>query len=111
MGLSGFAEVYMDVDQIHGGYLRQMIAHGGTLVCDAEAVSIQSVRGIWNVGTTSGAYQAPILINAAGAWGDEIASLAGVKPIGLNPMRRTVIVFPGPAGVNLEEAPMVIDVE
>ena len=103
--------LYMDVGQIQGGYLRLMIGHGGTLVCDAEVLSIQFVQGIWKVGTTAGDYQAPILINAAGAWGDEIASLAGVKPIGLNPMRRTVIIFSGPAGVNLEEAPMVIDVE
>ena len=103
--------LYMDVDQIQGGYLRQMLACGGTLVCDAEVLSIQWVQGIWNVGTTAGNHQAPILINAAGAWGDEIASLAGVKPIGLNPMRRTVIIFSGPVGVNLEEAPMVIDVE
>jgi len=103
--------LYMDVDQIHGGYLRQMTAQGGVLACGAEALSIQFVRGIWNVETTSGAYQAPILINATGAWADEVASLAGVRPIGLTPMRRTVIIFPGPVGVNLDEAPMVIDVE
>ncbi|HIN92263.1 MAG TPA: FAD-binding oxidoreductase [Alphaproteobacteria bacterium] len=103
--------LYMDVDQIHGGYLRQMTAHGGTLVCDAEARSIEYVGGVWNVGTPAGVYEAPILINAAGAWADEIASLAGVDPVGLNPMRRTVIIFAGPAGVNLDKAPMVIDVE
>ncbi len=103
--------LYMDVDQIHGGYLRQLIAQGGTLVCDAEALSIQFSRGVWTVQTTSGSYRAPILINAAGAWGDEVASLAGVKPVGLNPMRRTVIIFPGPVGEKLDESPMVIDVE
>ena len=102
--------LYMDVDQIHGGYLRQMTAQGGTLVCDAEAQSIEYVRGVWNVRTPAGVYKAPILINAAGAWADEIASLARVNRVGLNPMRRTVIVFSGPAGVNLDKAPMVIDV-
>ena len=103
--------LYMDVDHIHGGYLRQMTAQGGTLVCDAEAQCIEYDRGVWNVGTPTGIYKTPILINAAGAWADEIASLAGVNPVGLNPMRRTVIIFGGPIGVNLDKAPMVIDVE
>ena len=103
--------LYMDVDQIHGGYLRQMVSRGGKLICDAGVRSLNFSNGAWKAVTPNGVYTAPILVNAAGAWADEVASLAGVKPVGLNPMRRTVIIFSGPAGVNLDDAPMVIDVD
>ena len=103
--------LYMDVDQIHGGYLRQMVSRGGKLICDAGVRSLNFSDGAWKAVTPNGVYTAPILVNAAGAWADEVASLAGVKPVGLNPMRRTVIIFSGPAGVNLDDAPMVIGVD
>ncbi len=51
------------------------------------------------------------MVNAAGAWCDEIARLAGVAPIGLMPKRRTAITFDGPPGVDLDAWPMVIDID
>jgi D-arginine dehydrogenase len=50
-------------------------------------------------------YEAPVLVNAAGAWADKIAALAGVKPIGLQPKRRTIIVFDAPEGVDVARLP------
>jgi D-arginine dehydrogenase len=52
-----------------------------------------------------------VVVNAAGAWADEIAGLAGVKPVGLQPKRRTAFIFDGPPGLGEAVLPMCIDVE
>ena len=51
------------------------------------------------------------MVNAAGAWADEIAGLAGVAPIGLQPMRRTAILVEPPPGAEIDDWPMVIDAD
>ncbi len=76
--------------QAHAAALR---AGGGTLVTGARVSAIAREGGGWRVITSAGDYAAPILVNAAGAWADEIARLAGATPIGIEPRRRTVISF------------------
>ena len=67
-------------------------------MCDAEVVAAERRRGLWHVRTAAGVeYAAPVLINAAGAWCDAVAQLAGVAPIGLVPKRRTAFTFAPPA--------------
>jgi D-arginine dehydrogenase len=66
--------------------------------------------GDWLVETRAGTFRAEILVNAAGAWCDEVARLAGVEPVGLVPKRRTVITFDPPAGLTICDWPVVIDV-
>jgi D-arginine dehydrogenase len=56
-------------------------------------------------------YEAPVVVNAAGAWCDEIAKLAGVRPIGLVPKRRTAITLDPPAGVDIHAWPMIYHVD
>lgn len=73
-------------------------AHGGELVTGARVRAIARTSGGWRVETSAGTFAAPLLINAAGAWADEIARLAGVQPIGIQPRRRTVISFAAPEG-------------
>jgi D-arginine dehydrogenase len=91
----------MDVHAIHQGYLRGFRRAGGTLVCDAEVVTIERRDGLWQVRAAAGAeHAAPVLINAAGAWCDAVAQLAGVAPIGLVPKRRTAFTFLPPAGTD-----------
>ena len=100
----------LDVDLLHGGYLRQFKAAGGTLVTDAEANTIVRADGQWSVTTKHGSYSAPILVNAAGAWGDVVAARAGVKPIGLIPKRRSIGIIPVPEIANVDALPMMTDV-
>ena len=100
----------MDVAAIHQGFLRMLNAAGGTLALRARAGRIERVGDQWTVETTTGAvFQAPIVVNAAGAWGDEIAAVAGVKPIGLVPKRRTAAII-DPAPWDTENWPMICDV-
>jgi len=99
----------MDVHAIHHGYLRGFKHAGGSLVCDAEVVAIERRGGLWHVRTAAGAgYAAPVLINAAGAWCDAVAQLAGVAPIGLVPKRRTAFTFAPPAGSDTARWPLLL---
>jgi D-arginine dehydrogenase len=103
--------MYMDVDLIHGGFLRDFKKAGGHLACDAEARGISRDGGQWTIETPAGDFQAPVLINAAGAWADTVARRAGVAPIGLQPKRRTVIIFDDPEAPPIDASPMAIDVD
>ncbi len=102
----------MDVHALHQGFLRGLRALGGTLRCDAEVTAIARHGGAWRVTIAGGdTFEAPVVINAAGAWCDAIAALAGVAPIGLVPKRRTAFTFPAPAGFDVRAWPTVIGVD
>lgn len=100
----------IDVDLLHQGYLRLFKSHGGVLICNAAAERIERNTGAWRVETRQGTFRAPLLVNAAGAWGDEVAKLAGLKPVGLQPRRRSMAVIPGPADQDFMAWPLVGDV-
>jgi D-arginine dehydrogenase len=88
----------IDVAALHQGFLRQARRNGGTLALRSRSMRIARQGGLWHVEVTGGAhFTAAILVNAAGAWGDEVASQAGFAPLGLVPKRRTgVIIDPAP---------------
>ena len=88
--------------QAHVATLR---ANGGTLVTAARVIAIGRAGGGWQVETSAGTYTAPILVNAAGAWADEVARMAGIQPIGIEPRRRTVISFAAPEGEDVSAWP------
>jgi len=99
----------MDVHGIHQGFLRGAKAAGAQLQCDCEVQHIQRVANGWQVTTSQGGYLADVVVNAAGAWCDELARMAGVKPIGLQPLRRTAFMCDAPAQCDIHAWPMVID--
>jgi len=88
----------MDVAAIHQGFLRQLRANSGVLALRHRAGRIERLADTWEVHTSAGAnFRAPVVVNAAGAWGDEVAAIAGVRPLGLTPCRRTAaIIDPSP---------------
>lgn len=90
----------LDVDALLQGYLRGARAGGARLVTDAEVTALERRDGLWHARTRAGDFAAPVVIDAAGAWADAVARLAGVAPIGLVPKRRTAFVFAAPAGVD-----------
>jgi D-arginine dehydrogenase len=102
----------MDVHAIHQGYIRGLKRGGAEIVCDAEVATLARKGGKWHVKTVkAGEFAAPVVVNAAGAWADVVAGLAGVKQIGLQPKRRTVIVFDAPAGADIQPWPIVADID
>jgi D-arginine dehydrogenase len=98
----------IDVHALHQGYLKGLRRLGGMLRCDAEVKAIQRHAGQWLVHASGREYFAPVLINAAGAWCDEVARLAGVRPIGLVPKRRSAFVFAPPPGAAVAGWPAVV---
>ena len=86
--------------------LRELRRRGGELFTNCRVGSICRSAGCWSVTTQQGAeFSGEILINAAGSWADQIAGLAGVNAIGLEPKRRTIITFDAPPGTKLDGLP------
>ena len=101
----------MDVHAIHQGFLRGAKAAGAQLVCGAGVHAVQREGVGWRVDTAAGAFFAPTVVNAAGAWCDEMALLAGVAPVGLVPKRRTAFTSEAPPGCDISAWPLVIDAQ
>lgn len=95
----------LDTHAMLQSHAAELKAAGGTLVTGARVGAMARTGGVWRVEAGGEAYAAPILVNAAGAWADMIARMAGVQPIGLEPRRRTVISFPAPDGEDVSRWP------
>ena len=84
----------MDVNAIHQGYLRGAVARGGEVRVHSEVVGLDRHDNQWTVTTQKNeTWQAPVVIDAAGAWADELAKMAGASRIGLQPCRRSALLF------------------
>jgi D-arginine dehydrogenase len=101
----------IDVHTLHQGYLRRLRQRGGRIVTGAEVQALGHRAGCWTVATRAGEFAAPLVVNAAGAWADAVAGLAGLPPIGLVPKRRTALTVPPPGGIDIAPWPMTVDVE
>lgn len=96
----------IDVDRLLQGFARLLRRQGGRVVTGTRATAIARQDGVWRVDTAAGSFEAPVLVNAAGAWADEVARLAGVTPIGLVPMRRSAAILPAPEGYEIAGWPL-----
>jgi D-arginine dehydrogenase len=98
----------LDADALLHSFARQLRRAGGTILTGRRICAIGAEGGGWTVSTEDGSrWSAPILVNAAGAWADQVAALAGVRPVGLQPKRRTIIVIDPPAGVKVADWPFI----
>lgn len=98
----------IDVDRFLQGCARLLRARGGRIETGAPARGITRQGDVWRIETPKGAFEAPVLVNAAGAWADEVALMAGVRPIGLTPMRRSAAIIPAPGGMDLARWPLFV---
>ncbi|WP_432240950.1 NAD(P)/FAD-dependent oxidoreductase [Herbaspirillum robiniae] len=103
----------IDVHALHQGFLRGARAAGARVLCDAEVLAItrDAADDLWCIDTSQGELRAPVIVNAAGAWADEIGRLAGAAPIGLVPKRRSAFTFAAPAGSDSDRWPMFMRVD
>ena len=101
----------IDVHALHQGYLRELRRRGGIVHCDCEVTRLERDGGGWRVFTGDKVFAAPVVLNAAGAWADVVAKLAGVTPIGLEPRRRSAFIFAPPEGVATAPWPAVMGAE
>ena len=97
----------LDADALLQGFARAVRAKGA-IVTGQRISGITRQGADWSVETEKGGrFAAPVLINAAGSWADSVARLGGVRPIGLQPKRRTIIVFDPPEGADVRSWPFV----
>lgn len=95
----------LDTNAMLQAHAARLKAAGGSLVTGAQVSEIARKGDVWRVSAGSDSYAAPILVNAAGAWADVVAAMAGVRPMGLEPRRRTVIAFAAPEGEDVSRWP------
>lgn len=102
----------IDTGALHGGYLRLAAARGVIFRNNAGVEHLDRTGDHWTVGLAGGVtVRARVIVNAAGAWCDRLAVLAGRAPLGLTPRRRTAIIIDPPAGVAIGAWPSVIDAD
>lgn len=101
----------IDVHALHQAHLRVASAVGTDFLERAEVKGIDYRGGLWRLKTSRGVTAAPRIVNAAGAWADSVAMLAGAKPLGLQPLRRTAVLIRPPDGIDVSEWPLVFDHE
>jgi D-arginine dehydrogenase len=101
----------MDVAAMHQGYLRLARRAGARLMLGAAEVRLTRQADLWQVVSRVGTLSAPVVVNATGAWADEVARQAGVAPVGLQAMRRTAMLLPLPAAIDARGWPLTIDID
>lgn len=101
----------IDVDALHQGFLRGIRKHGGAVLTGMEVKRIKRTGSLWALHTRDVVITAPIVVNAAGAWADHIAAMAGAAKVGIVPKRRTVVIVEPPARVDAKTWPAVGDVD
>lgn len=110
VGFTAYHEQAYDVDtdrqiQVFASVVRE---HGGAVITGQDVNAIRRTHAGWIVTANGDEHEARSLVNAAGAWVDEIARMAGVKPLGFTPLRRSMARLPAPGGHDVTRWPMLI---
>jgi D-arginine dehydrogenase len=103
--------MHIDVAGLLDGFLHGLRRRGAELATKAEVTRIERRGDAWEVDAGGRTYCAAVVVNAAGAWCDGVGRLAGARPIGLRPLRRTAITFDPPADHDTRSWPCVIDAD
>ena len=99
----------MDVAAIHQAFVRGARRRDAQIRVSSPVDALEGTGGGWRLQIGDETLEVQVVVNAAGAWGDEIARMAGIDPVGLTPMRRTVFMVPG--SDDYQSWPMVANVE
>lgn len=97
----------IDTDRLVQNFVRSARQNGAEFVTSARVAAISKGAAGWQVETSAGSFAGAVLINAAGAWVDQIAAMAGIAPLGFQPMRRSMARIPAPGGHDVSGWPMI----
>ena len=97
----------IDTDLLIQGFAREAKANGAQILTKARVTGIGKHGTGWRVASAAGEVFARMIVNAAGAWVDQIATLAGVRPLGFTPLRRSMARIPAPGGHDVSRWPMI----
>jgi D-arginine dehydrogenase len=81
----------IDVAGLHAAYLRKAKRDSATLLCSVPYSGAHWRDGAWQIETGAGAFTASTIVNAAGAWADDVAARSGIAKLGIQPYRRTMV--------------------
>lgn len=98
----------IDVHALLQAYLRRLRRAGGRIETAARVTGLSRTGGAWRVATSSGAMAAAIIVNAAGAWADHVAAMAGARLLGIEPRRRSAAILPAPEAHAVGRWPLVV---
>lgn len=98
----------IDTDRLIQGFAREARANGAEILTRSRVSAISREGGLWRALSATGDHTARILVNAAGPWVDEIARMAGVRPLGVAPLRRSMARIPAPDGHDPAGWPMLM---
>ena len=97
----------IDTDLLIQNFAREVRANGGEVLTNQRVSKISQVAGGWQVVVGKQEYKAKMLINAAGAWVDQVAKMAGIAPLGVSPQRRSMARVPAPDGHDVRNWPLM----
>jgi D-arginine dehydrogenase len=97
----------IDTDLMLQGSARTARGLGAKVVVSADVTGIARKGAGWRVVTSQGDFTAAVVVNAGGAWADQVAVMAGVRPVGLVPLRRSMGRIPAPGGHDVSRWPMI----
>ena len=100
----------LDTDLLMQRYIKTAKANGAEIVTDCRVDQIEKTKAGWRVEAGATSFDTRIVINAAGAWVDQIATLAGLGPLGFQPYRRSFARLPAPGGHMVNDWPFMIGV-
>jgi len=100
----------IDVDRLMQFYLRKLKSHNGEIQFDSRVESLSPQDTGWKVIAAEQHFSAKTIVNAAGAWADELAILAGITPLGLTPMRRSAALINPIEYNNVDAWPLIFSV-
>ncbi|MBL9049447.1 MAG: FAD-binding oxidoreductase [Tabrizicola sp.] len=109
VAMAGYATHAEDVDTdlLVQGFAREAKGRGARILTKANVTGISREGAGWRVVSTAGSFTARMLVNAAGAWVDKVAAMAGVRPLGFTPYRRSMARIPAPGGHDVSRWPMM----
>lgn len=112
VGFTAFHEAAYDVDTDREiqTFARLTRSHGGEVLTGQEVSAIRKTNGGWIVTANDTKHEARMIFNAAGAWVDRIATMAGIAPLGFTPLRRSMARIPAPGGYDVSGWPMLLGV-
>jgi D-arginine dehydrogenase len=102
--------VEVDVPALLEAYRSAAVNAGAAVLPSSRVDRADRIGDTWRLAGGASVVEAPVVVNAAGAWADELAALAGAAPAGLQPMRRTAVLIPVPGGLRAEAWPVAIDI-
>lgn len=111
LALAAYTDAAQDIDTdlVMQSYVRRLREQGGQIRTASKVTAIRPEGGGWAIMIGEEELHARRIVNAAGAWADQVAWMAGLPGIGLQPLRRSIALLPAPPGHDIRAWPMMVN--